>query len=346
MPTVLDVLPHRGGGAETYVDLLETMPGYTHVRRALAPGRSPSRAVVSVAVGLPSLRREARGADIVHLHGDTVAILASGLHRLAPIVITTHGLHRLRRAGGLQSRLVLAGLRHAVAVAACTVCTSDDERRELEALLPADLHTKLVVVHNGVLLPEPPSPGARAAGRKELELDDEAFVVLFVGELEERKQPLVAAQASVRARESGSPITLLVAGEGPLSHALAALAGPAVRVLGYRNDVDKLLALADSFVLSSTREGLSFALLEAMAAGAAVVVADGPGNVEAVGDAGVVVPVGDVGALADAITMLAADSERRRQLGDAARSRVATSFTAEQFVAGVQAVYEAVLHGA
>jgi len=346
MPTVLHVLPHRGGGAETYVDLLETMPGYKHLRRALAPGRSPGRAAVSIAVGLPSLRREARRADIVHLHGDTVAILASELHRLAPVVITTHGLHRLRRAGGMQRRLVLALLRHAVAVAARTICTSDDERRELEALLPADLHAKLVVVHNGVLLPEPPSPAARAAGRKELRLDAEAFAVLFVGELEERKQPLIAAQASARARESGSPITLLVAGEGPLAQELTALAGPAVRTLGYRTDVDRLLALADAFLLPSTREGLSFALLEAMAAGVAVVVADGPGNVEAVGDAGVVVPVGDVGALADAMTMLAADAERRRQLGDAARSRVATSFTAEQLVAGVQTAYEAVVQGA
>src|SRR5262249_29834615 len=176
----------------------------------------------------------------------------------------------------------------------------------------------------------------RATGRTDLGLDDEAFVVLFLGELEARKQPLVAAQASVRARESGSPVTLLVAGEGPLARDLVALAGPAVRILGYRTDVDRLLAVTDAFVLPSTREGLSFALLEAMAAGVAVVVADGPGNVEAVGESGVVVPVGDVAGLSDAMTMLASDANRRRELGDAARSRVATSFTAEQLIAGVE----------
>ena len=64
---------------------------------------------------------------------------------------------------------------------------------------------------------------------------------------------------------------------------------------------DRLLAAADAFVMPSEREGLSLAVLEAMGRGLPVVVSDGAGNPEAVGDAGIVVPLGDVSALAAAL---------------------------------------------
>ena len=68
-------------------------------------------------------------------------------------------------------------------------------------------------------------------------------------------------------RRAGAPFVLLVAGDGPLA---GALAGERVRMLGQRDDVPALLAAADILVLPSAREGLSFALLEAMAAGLAL----------------------------------------------------------------------------
>ncbi len=98
---------------------------------------------------------------------------------------------------------------------------------------------------------------------------------------------------------------LLVAGDGPQADEVAGLASRAIRPLGFRRDVDRLLVAADIFVLPSTREGLSFAVLEAMAQGLALVVSDGPGNPEAVGDSGIVVPAGDVDAWAAALAALA-----------------------------------------
>ena len=75
-------------------------------------------------------------------------------------------------------------------------------------------------------------------------------------------------------------------------------------------------------MLPSRREGLSFAVLEAMGHGLAMVVADGAGNPEAVGDAGLVLPAGDERAFADALARLAADAALRASLGAAARARV------------------------
>ena len=97
------------------------------------------------------------------------------------------------------------------------------------------------------------------------------------------------------------------------------------------------------FVLPSSREGLSFALLEAMAHGLATVVADGPGNPEAVGKAGIIVPSGDRHALAAALSELARDPARRAALGAAARERVEREFSLHGLLEGVRGAYERAL---
>src|SRR5919204_68745 len=91
-----------------------------------------------------------------------------------------------------------------------------------------------------------------------------------------------------------------------------------VQLLGHRNDVPRLLAAADFFLLVSKREGLSFALLEAMAHGLPAIVADVCENVEAVGDSGLAVPYGDEAALAAALVRLAGDEAGRAILGNRA----------------------------
>jgi glycosyltransferase involved in cell wall biosynthesis len=167
-------------------------------------------------------------------------------------------------------------------------------------------------------------------------------VALYLGQLEPRKRPLEAVAAAERAA-AAAPLVLLVAGDGPLAEEVAGHAGPAVRALGFRRDPERLLAAADILVMPSEREGLSLAVLEAMAAGLAPVVSDGPGNPEAVGDAGVVVPVGDVAALASALERLAGDPEERTRLGAAARARAEAEFSIERFLADMRRAFLEVL---
>jgi glycosyltransferase involved in cell wall biosynthesis len=107
--------------------------------------------------------------------------------------------------------------------------------------------------------------------------------------------------------------------------------------------MDRLLAAADVFVLPSRREGLSYAVLEAMGRGLAVVVSDGPGNPEAVGSAGVVVRGGDVDGFARALARLASDPAERARLGSLARRRVAEEFGAEEMIRRTRELYDEVL---
>jgi glycosyltransferase involved in cell wall biosynthesis len=343
MRRVLHVLPHRGGGAETYIDLLDGMDGYVHERAALSSAREPLRSVPSIARRWPRIARRARRADLVHAHGDVASTLVLPLLRSRPSVVTTHGLHFLRRSGGPRARAARAAVRAVVGAAARTVCTSAAERDELAALLGSAVSGRLVVVHNGVRLPPEADAAQRRAARAALDLAEGDVIALYLGRLEDRKEPLVAVEAARRARERGAPVVLLVAGEGPLAGEVAARSGAAVRPLGHRGDPEGLLAAADVLLLPSAREGLAMAALEAMAHGLAVIVSDGPGNPEAVGDAGVVAPVGDVEAWTEALLRLAAGADERARLGVAARARVAQEFSVERFLDGVANAYDAAL---
>lgn len=347
MRTVLHVLPHPGGGAETYIDLLEGLEGYRHQRVSLSVTRSRLRGIPSVLARRREIVRLGADADLIHVHGDMAAMLLPAALRRRPLVITTHGLHRLRRSGGALGWLVRRRLRTVVAGAGRTICIARDERADLTAALPAALRERLVVVANGVPLPPPADPAQRARTRAQLGLDEDELGILFVGQLEDRKDPLGAIAAVDAARSRGARLLLLLAGDGPLSAEVDARAGvgTGVRPLGQRDDLARLYDAADLFLLPSHREGMSFALLEAMAHGLAPVVADGPGNAETVAEAGLVFPPGNLGALSDLLVSLAADPLARGRLGAAARERIRGELSLEHFLAGTGEQYEAVLAG-
>ena len=125
------------------------------------------------------------------------------------------------------------------------------------------------------------------------------------------------------------PVTLV--GDGPERETLQQQAqdlgvSGRLRCPGFRSDPERFLAEAAVFVLPSRFEGMPNALLEAMAAGLAVIVTDAsPGPLEVVeaGVSGLVVPSGDPVALAAAMQELASDPERCRRMGAAARERIA-----------------------
>ena len=140
---------------------------------------------------------------------------------------------------------------------------------------------------------------------------------------------LIAALPRLRGAAAVWPVTLV--GDGPERETLQQQAqdlgvSDRLRCLGFRSDPERFLAEAAVFVLPSRFEGMPNALLEAMAAGLAVIVTDAsPGPLEVVepGVSGLVVPSDDPVALAEAMQGLAADPERCRQMGAAARQRIA-----------------------
>lgn len=128
---------------------------------------------------------------------------------------------------------------------------------------------------------------------------------------------------------SGDSLRLRMVGTGPQhDHVLArARQDPRVDVLGHRTDIDAILGTSDVFVRPSTTEGRSLAVLEAMAAGCAVVATSIPANAELInqGETGLLTPCRDVDALASALLRLADNPELRKRLGEAARERALLS---------------------
>lgn len=339
-PTVLHVLPHPGQGGERYLDALSAMEGFRFERFFLTEGRGRIEALR----GARRARRAAQDADLVHVHGDASVLLCLRILRSRPSVITFHGLHLYRRLGGVRRRLVKNRLRRAIRFARLTICTSDSELRDAAAIAGRAGEGRLVQIDNGIEDPGPPDPERRRAAREELGLSGSDVAVLYVGQLEKRKGVLDLLAALQSARSEGAPLIGLIAGDGPLRDQVERRAEAAgARVLGQRDDVPSLLEAADVFVLPSEREGLSIALLEAMAKGRACVVSDGPGNPDAVGEAGMVFSYGEPEALAGALVKLSGDPSRRASLGSQARARFVGRFTAERMVEKTREAYERAL---
>jgi len=175
--------------------------------------------------------------------------------------------------------------------------------------------------------------------RGELGIPAEAFVIGCVARLARQKRFDRLLRALVRIPH---PIHCIIAGEGEElepTRALAAELGIADRVHfpGFRADVGDVLDAMDLFVVSSDREGLANAMLEAMAFGLPVVSTDVSGAREALDAAPGEPAAGFVTAfddarLADAIGEMLADPDARRRMGDAARARAERRFGVERFL--------------
>jgi glycosyltransferase involved in cell wall biosynthesis len=155
-----------------------------------------------------------------------------------------------------------------------------------------------------------------------------------------------AAPAVVRAHPN---TRILIFGEGELRPQLQRQIGHLglehhVQLVGFRPDILSLLGGLDLFVMSSLTEGLGTSILDAMAAGKAVVGTRAGGIPEAVEDGvtGLLVPPGHAAPLADAIITLVGDPARRQAMGQAGLARVRERFTVDRMVDATLGVYERV----
>jgi len=187
------------------------------------------------------------------------------------------------------------------------------------------------------------------------ERDDGEFRVVTVGRLVELKDHAAVLTALATLRKAVPGSCLLVVGEGSERGTLETLArslaiSDSVTFTGEvpHGRVLDILAGCDIFVLASHSEGMPNAVLEAMAAGLAVVATSvgGVPELSRDGETGILVPPGDRVALAEALATLAADPELRARLGAAARQAIASGPHSEQaVVAALMAFYKDALAG-
>lgn len=203
---------------------------------------------------------------------------------------------------------------------------------------------KVRVVHSAVSAGRLEGRDAERA-RKAIGLTGEERVLVCPAAFTSQKGHEFLIDAMPRVREKVPEVLLLLAGKGKLEGAMRERAGKLglvpdhVRFLGWREDVPDLLAASDLFVVASRFEGLCSSALDAMWCGVPVVTTDAGGLPEAVGDAGRMVPVGEVEALAEAIVLALDDREGSLRLARAARERVERLFSVDSLVEGTLAVY-------
>ena len=215
------------------------------------------------------------------------------------------------------------------------VATSQQGARELQEFgVPSD---RVWMIPNGIDTAEyaPACESERMRIRRSFDLDYQP-VCLFVGRLDPQKNVtgLITAWRSVVQAIPDS--RLLIAGHGSQSSLIAAMVedlglSESVRLLGYIEAPLRLYQAADVFVLPSLHEGLSNALLEAMACGLPVVGTrvSGTEDLLADGKCGHLVEPGDEAALAQAIIDLLTHSKERLRKSIEARSRIEAEYSIE-----------------
>jgi len=294
---------------------------------------------------------------IVHTHtakagavGRAAALLAMGA-RPRVVVHTYHGHVLTGYFSKTASRLFLGVERLLARATSALVAVSPQVRDDLVRLGVAPA-SKFTVVRLGLDLErriDAPA-GAREQVRRELGVVEGQLFVAWLGRMTEIKRvdDLLRIFADLRGR--GVDAVLALVGDGPNRPELERLAHElgvtdAVRFAGFRADVGSVLRASDVVALSSANEGTPVSLIEALAAGCAVVTTDVGGAADVVDDgrAGVLVPPGDLAAFADALEALAHDPARRRALGEAGRRHVVARYSVERLVEDVDELYRSLL---
>jgi len=294
---------------------------------------------------LPALVRAIRGerAAVFHAHltwplACRLGLLGAALAGVPAVVATAQLFVDLPPSlwTTTQHRMVSAGVDRYLAVSRQVAA----QLRERFGVRPG----KITLVPNAVALDRFPDAAtarsarpASATGRP---------TVLTVARLDPQKglQHLVSAAALL------PQVRFMIVGDGPERSALEARITQLgledqVHLLGFRRDIPELLAECDLFVLPSLFEGFPLSVLEAMAAGKAVVTSDIGGTDEAVvhRETGLLVPPGDATALAAAIRTLLGDPGLAKRFGEAGQAKALREFSAGRVVRRVSEIYEELL---
>jgi len=288
-----------------------------------------------------------KNVDIVHAHQYTPYFYAAAAALWAgclPVIFTEHGRHwpdRLRIKRAVFNQLLRATTFAYTAV-------SDFTRKSLiqyEKIPPE----RIKVIYNGID-PHGNANGSRVENdvRSELGVKDDELVVLSVGRLDRIKDFGTLIQAFAIVLERIPHSFLWIAGDGDSQYrseliALIEKMGlcSKVKILGTRNDVHSLLTASDLFALCSLTEATSMTILEAMAAGRAVVATKTGGNPEIVldGVTGKLVDVGDAPSVASTIVSLLEDAKLRDSMGCAARLRAEKQFSIARILGEYRDLY-------
>lgn len=289
------------------------------------------------------LRRTLRAIapDIVHSHGRL-------LHYVVPLtarnrrVKHVHTMHSI--AGAESSALMRRFYRTALNRWVTPVGISRVAAHSLEEFYGL---RDVPMIYNGIDVERfRSSRMARGAWRERHGFGTDDILVTCVANLRPEKQQSALIDAAARLMPDRPGLHLVLVGHGPLLGDLDARArGLGIRdrvhILGERGDVPEILNASDVFAMASLYEGHPLAIMEAMAAGCAVVATQAGGTPEVIDDGtdGILVPVRDTDALASALARLIDDTALRVRLGGNASGRARARFGIARMTNAYAALY-------
>ena len=303
-----------------------------------ANGVSP-RQDLRTCQALASLCRRT-GVDVIHAHSSKAGALAAIVGRLAHVksVYSPHAWSFQREMSAPARLAYVTAERMLARHHACVIAVADAER-EAAARYGVVAPGRIALVHTGLKAAAAPS---FQQARRELHLDEDAFVVGWVGRIGAQKR---AEDLPLIAHALGDEGTLAVLGyglpESPAGRALRQLGSTVVAA----GDPLSVYAASDALVVTSRWEGLPLVVLEAMRAGVPVVGYDIGGLREQVvhGVTGYIVESGDAAGLADRLRELARNPELAHGMGQAAARRFVARFGIAQMTTAIEHIYRQIL---
>jgi len=316
-------------------------PGLPHVRiEGLGRSVRPWSDLVALLRLIKFLRRVK--PDVVHTHTAKAGVLGRLAAVVARVPFRVHTFHGHLLHGyfsPLKTKLVIMAertlARRTDVIAAVGAQVRDD-------LLAAGIGRadQYRVVPPGVAQPDFVE---RAEARRALGLNEEQVAITFVGRLTTIKRPDRLVDAFRLIAERDSRATLIIVGDGELLEETRERArdlGRRVRFLGWRSDLDLILAASDVAVLTSDNEGMPVTLIEASMAGVPCVTTD-VGSAREVVDDGVTGFVARIDStdIARVLEVLVVDETQRREMGRQAAQRARERFGEERLAGDYAQIY-------
>jgi len=288
------------------------------------------------------IRRER--VDLVHAHllGPSVYGGLAGIACGVPVISTFHGHVDVapdERFRGLKFRIIGRA-------AGAVVFVSERLRQFFLSVTPLDPGCT-AVIHNGVDL-SAFRPDAARPFRREMGVGSDEFLVGAVGHIRPPKAYDVFIRAAAQLRRVSASFRFVIVGlpEGTLLSDLTRLRDElglrdAVTFAGFREDIQRVMAALDVYVISSSTEGFSLSAVQAMACGVPVVATrcGGPEEIVTDGATGLLVEVADPGAIARAVAALWEAPDLRRRLALSGQGSVRQRFSQERMIGAYDELY-------
>jgi glycosyltransferase involved in cell wall biosynthesis len=341
------------GGAQQVLYLLDGL-SRRGIENVLACRRGTT--IARTAAPFAEVRAIPMGGDLDFL---LIARLYRLIRQIRPDLVHLHSRIGADVMGGIAARLAGVPVVHSR--------RQDNPEKPWAVALKYRLHDRVIAISEGIgrVLSSEGLPAAklrcvrtavdphpfrvppdRSWLRGEFGLPEGSLVIGVIAQFIPRKGHRFLLAALPRLRERFPHLHVLFLGQGPLENELKqsvqrlGLTGH-VHFPGFREDLPRILPCLDLVVHPALREGLGVSLLQTASAGVPIVASRAGGIPEAVRDGvnGLLVPPGNIEALEDAISLLLADPETARRMGQRGRELIEREFSVEGMVEGNLAVY-------